>query len=75
MQYHRKLMYNQCVRFYPIQNFINSDICSVKDLDRLSHLLTFLDCAKTSRSISTCPYCMLRSHYSIHELLLLNFYL
>lgn len=33
-------------------NFIKSDSCSVEDLDRLNSLLTFLDCAKSSCSLS-----------------------
>lgn len=40
---------------------IKSDSCSVKDLERLNFLMTFLDCAKSSCSLSMSPYCIARN--------------
>jgi len=53
MRYQRKQIYNKCVRFSHIQNFIKRDSYSVKDLDRLNSFLTFLECAESSCSLST----------------------
>lgn len=52
MQYHKPQKNNKHARFFPIKKIIKSDSCSVKDLDRLNSLLTFLDCVKSPCSLS-----------------------